>query len=84
MPNMRQHLLPFERPRFVQTLNCYNSVNIAARLTKMPFMHSAAHGASIRVKEDNLQQKHICGLAPLFEYKECTVLPMVLCTIKNP
>ena len=52
MSNTRQHLLPFERScrfRFMQTLNCYNSVNIAARLTKAPPMHSAAHGASIRV-----------------------------------
>ena len=35
MCNIRQHLLPFERSRFLQTSNCYNSVNIAARLTKM-------------------------------------------------
>ena len=49
MSNIRQHLLPFERSRFVQILNCYNSVNIAARLTKLLPAHSAAHGASIRV-----------------------------------
>ena len=49
MSDIRQHLLPFEKCRFVQTLNCYNSVNIAARLTKMLPTHSAAHGASIRV-----------------------------------
>ena len=36
MSNIRQHLLPFERScrfRFMQTLNCYNSVNIATRIT---------------------------------------------------
>ena len=49
MSNKRQHLLPFERSLFVQTLNCYNSVNRAAGLTKMLPTHSAAHGASIRV-----------------------------------
>ena len=52
MSNVRQHLLPFERYcrfRFMQTLNCYNSVNIAARPTKVLPTHSAAHGASIRV-----------------------------------
>ena len=40
MPNIRQHLLPFERYRIVQTLNCYNYNNIAATLT---LTHSAAH-----------------------------------------
>ena len=58
---------------FVQTLNCYDSVNIAARLTKMLPTHSAAHGASIRVngaKEDKLLRKHICGLAHfLYKYR---------------
>ena len=33
----------------MQTLNCYNSVNIAATLTKVLLTHSAAHDASIRV-----------------------------------
>ena len=63
MSNILQHLLPFGRSRFVQTLNCYSSVNIAARLTKMLPTYSVAHGASIRVKngteEDTLQRKHI-------------------------
>ena len=52
MSNIRQQLLLFERScrfRFMQTFNCYNSVNIAARLTKVLPTHSAAHGASIRV-----------------------------------
>ena len=61
MYNIRQHLLPFDRSRFVQTLNCYNSVIIAARLTTVLPTHSAAHGAN-----KYLQRKHICGLAPLF------------------
>ena len=43
MSNIRQHLLPFERYRIVQTLNCYNYNNIAATLTKMLPTHSAAH-----------------------------------------
>ena len=52
MSNTRQHLPRFERScrfRFMQTLNCHNSVNIAAGLTKLLLTHSAAHGASIRV-----------------------------------
>ena len=51
MSNIRQHLLPFERSRFVQTLNCCNSDNIAATLTKMLPTHSAAHGASIGARQ---------------------------------
>ena len=49
MSNIRQHLLPFERSRSVQTLNCYNSVNIAARLTKMLPTHSAQKNGAKRI-----------------------------------
>ena len=51
MSNIRQHLLPFEGYRFLQTLNCYNSDNIAATLTKMLPMHSVVHDASIHVRK---------------------------------
>ena len=64
MSNIRQNLLPFEKScrfHFMRTLNCYNSVKSA---------YKSATYALIRVrndaKEDNLQRKHIYGLAPLF------------------
>ena len=53
MSNTRQHLLPFERYcqfRFMKTLNCHNSVNIADRLTKVLPTHSAAHVAPLPPK----------------------------------